>query len=112
MMLGKAWDAERYNCVDFASRLLVEHGLPALPENAASAAQFMLAVRRAGWVPVSWPPRDMDLMLFRSVSGLHIGIWKQYRVWHCDEQSTATDWGTMQSRYRLEGIYRHVSHRD
>ena len=112
MILGQVWDAERFNCVDFASQLLQEHGLPGLPQQAASAAQFMLAIRRAGWSPAAWPPRDMDLMLFRSVGGLHVGVWHQYRVWHCDEQSTATDWGTMTSRYRHEGTYRHVSHRD
>lgn len=112
MKLGKLWDADHYNCVDFASELLQEHGIAPLPTRAVSAAQFLLAVRRAGWEPVTWPPRDMDLMLFRSIEGLHVGIWNQYRVWHCDTQSTATDWGTMTSRYRHEGTYRHVSNRD
>lgn len=108
MRLGRVYHPELYNCVDFVDEMLREHGLqlPDECQKATSALGFMLAIRRGGWAPVT-DRRDLDLMVFKTAAGLHVGLWYDHKVWHCDGQSQATDPGIMSAHYKLLGVYRH-----
>jgi len=109
MILGKAYHPDTYNCVDFIAEMLAEHGV-AFPntDDCTTATGFIRRIRKSGWTPVhQWPPCDLDMLVLRGPEGLHVGLWYKWRVWHCEGQSQATNWGTIRDIYDLLGIYRH-----
>ena len=108
MILGRVYDSDNYNCVDFAFELLRENNMPTPDIDVCKTVPGFFRALRKHWSPAEWPPVNFDLVVMVSCGQWHIGVWKDGRVWHCSEQSQATDLGTIKSCYSRVEFYRHV----
>lgn len=108
MTIGRAYDPNTYNCVDFAWEVLGAAGLPAPDVSQCKTVPGFFRTLRRHWQPATWPPKDFDLVVMVSCGQWHLGVWRDHRVWHCLDQAQATDYGTIKAMYPRVEFYRHV----
>ena len=109
MSIGRRYDPDTYNCVDFVWEQLATAGLTAPDVHAVKTVPGFFRALRKHWQPAAWPPRDYDLVVMVSCRQWHLGVWRAGRVWHCLDQAQATDYGTIKAMYPRVEFYRHVS---
>lgn len=108
MTIGRAYDPNTYNCVDFAWEVLAAAGIPAPDVTHCKTVPGFFRTLRHHWQPAAWPPQDYDLVVMVSCGQWHLGVWRDHRVWHCLDQAQATDYGTIKAMYPRVEFYRHV----
>lgn len=106
--LGKPYDANTYNCVDFAWGVFADSGVEVPDISHCRTSPGFFRILRKHWQPAIWPPEENDLVVMTSLGRWHIGVWKSGKVWHCEGQAQATDYGTIKAMYNRVEFYRHV----
>lgn len=107
-MIGRVYHPDTWNCVDFAFAELNAAGIPTPDISEAKTAPGFFRTVRKHFIRAEWPPQENDFVVMVSMGRFHVGVWKNWRVKHCQDQVQSTDLGTIKTEFSKVEFLRYV----